>query len=97
MDHEVKFKYASERERVRRINKALFIGFAMIYFCIIVAATTQLAFHEVSVGGGGSIIGLSILFLAIVGLLLKTNPMGNSARNVSVILMGVMVMVGSIF
>ena len=97
MKEEGKFKYASERERVRRINRALFIGFAMIYFCIIVAAATQLFAHEVSAIAGGTIIVLSIVFLAIVGLLLKMNPMGNAARNVSVILMAIMVIIGSMF
>ena len=97
MGEEKKFKYASERERVRRVNKALFIGFAMIYFCIIVAAVTQLALHEVSFGGAMSIVVLSVLFLAVVGLLLKTNPMGNTARNTSLILMAIMVMLGSLF
>ncbi len=97
MANEKKYKYAVERERVRRINKALFIGFGMIYFCIIVAAATQLFAQKVTLAQGGSIIGLSILFLAIVGILLKTNPMGNTARNVSVILMGIMVILGSMF
>lgn len=97
MKEEGKFKYASERERVRRINRALFIGFGMIYFCIIVAAATQLFAHEVSAIAGGTIIVLSIVFLAIVGLLLKMNPMGNAARNVSVILMAIMVIIGSMF
>jgi len=97
MENEKKFKYAVERERVRRINKALFIGFAMIYFCIIVAASTQYFAHKVSAVQGGTIIGLSVLFLAIVGILLKTNPMGNTARNVSVILMAAMVILGSMF
>ncbi len=97
MENEKKFKYAVERERVRRINKALFIGFAMIYFCIIVAAATQFFAQKVTLAQGGSIIGLSILFLAIVGILLKTNPMGNTARNVSVILMGIMIILGSMF
>ena len=97
MDKKVIFKYASERERVRRTNRALFLGFGMIYFCIIVAAVTQLFMHEVSFGAGGSIVVLSILFLAIVGILLKVNPMGNTARNVSVILMAVMVIIGSMF
>ncbi len=96
MGEEKKFKYASERERFRRINRALFLGFAMIYFCIIVAATTQMALHEVSTKAGVSIIVLSVLFLAIIGLLLKKNPMGNLARNVSAILMVVMVMLGSL-
>ncbi|MCR5054726.1 MAG: hypothetical protein K6A69_07780, partial [Lachnospiraceae bacterium] len=91
------FKFASERERVRRVNKALFLGFAMIYFCIIVAASTQLALNEVSVGAGVSIIALSVIFLAIIGLLLKRNPMGNLARNTSVILMVIMVILGSMF
>ena len=97
MREEGKFKYASERERVRRINRALFIGFAMIYFCIVVAAATQLFAHEVSAMAGGTIIVLSIVFLAIVGLLLKMNPMGTAARNVSAILMAIMVILGSMF
>ena len=97
MREEGKFKYASERERVRRINRALFIGFAMIYFCIVVAAATQLFAHEVSAIAGGTIIVLSIVFLAIVGLLLKMNPMGTAARNVSAILMAIMVILGSMF
>ena len=97
MNKERNFKYADERERVRRINRALFIGFAMIYFCIIVAATTQLLAHKVSSIAGGTIIVLSIVFLAIIGLLLKFNPMGNNARNLSVILMAIIVILGSMF
>ena len=97
MREEGKFKYASERERVRRINRALFIGFAMIYFCIIVAAATQLFAHEVSFEAGCCIIILSVVFLAVVGFLLKKNPMGTAARNVSVILMAIMVILGSMF
>ncbi len=97
MEEKSKFKYANERERARRINRALFIGFAMVYFCIIVATATQLFAHKVSAGSGGSIIVLSILFLAILGFLLKTNPMGNTARNISVVLMAIIVMLGSIF
>ena len=30
MDKKTTFKYASERERVRRTNKALFLGFAVV-------------------------------------------------------------------
>ena len=96
MEKEI-FKYASERERFRRINRALFLGFAMVYVCIIVAASTQMALHEVSSKAGISIIALSVLFLSIIGLLLKKNPMGSLARNVSVILMVVIVMLGSLF
>ena len=97
MKEKKRFRYANERERVKRVNRALFIGLVMVYFCVIVSAATQLGLHEVSAGGGIGIIVLSVGFLLSVGLLLRFFPDTSYARNASAVEIVIIALLGSIF
>ncbi|MCR5546296.1 MAG: hypothetical protein K6F30_07465 [Lachnospiraceae bacterium] len=97
MEEKKKFRYANEKERVKRVNRALFIGLVMVYFSITVAAITQLSLHKVSVGGGVSVIVLCLGSLLSVGILLGKFPGTSIARNVSAVEIVIIAFLGSVF
>lgn len=80
---ERKYPYADAAERLKRLNRALKIGFAMYYVFVIIGAVVQMGNGQVSKAGGISVIVLAILFFASVIITLRINPASTWARDIS--------------
>ena len=80
---EMKFRYADPTEQMKRLNRALRIGFGMYYSFVIIGAIVQIANGMVSKVGGISVIVLGALFFLSIVITLTINPASTYARNIS--------------